>query len=105
MSSQSNTSPAQHPGRITVEESFLDLIDQSAYGNLETWCRVYATALADPAMRASVVRAAAMVDPDFASAGALWRTLVDHMPPVVSRATPIATPAAAEPADRTVRRR
>ncbi len=70
----------RRPGRITVEESFLDLIDQLAYGDLEAWRRVYAAAEADPAVRQEVSRAAGMVDPDFASAGRLWRALIERMP-------------------------
>lgn len=89
-----NPGSALRPGRITVDESFLDLVDQLAYGDLETWRRVYAAALVDDAVRAAVDRAAAMVDPDFASAGALWRTLVARMPPVVSRGAPVAIGAA-----------
>ena len=95
------------PGRITVEESFLDLVDQLAYGDLETWRRVYAAALVDDAARAAVDRAATMVDPDFASAGALWRTLVARMRPVASREAPVGVGAAdLQPsARRTSRRR
>lgn len=93
----STEQPARAPaGRITVEESFLDLIDQLATGDLATWRRVYAAALADPAARQAVVRAAGMVDSDFASAGRLWQTLVERMPPLRS-----ADPAAPLPHART----
>ncbi|GLC28585.1 hypothetical protein [Roseisolibacter agri] len=83
------------PGRITVEESFLDLIDQVAYGDLETWRKLYAAAQADPAFRQAVARAAGLVDPDFANAGHLWRALVERMPPVQTRPRWAATAEAA----------
>lgn len=73
------------PGRITAEESFLDLIDQIAYGDLDAWRRIYASARRDAAVRQAVIRAAGMVEPDYASAGALWRTLVERMPPLQLR--------------------
>lgn len=90
------TTDRPRPGRITVEESFLDLIDQIACGDLETWRRIYASALADSAVRHAVVRAAGMVDPDFANAGALWRTLIERMPPAQIRHAARATPASAK---------
>lgn len=97
---------ASRPGRITVHESFLDLIDQLAYGDIETWRRVYAMALVDDAARAAINRAATMVDPDFASAGMLWRTLIARMPPVASReATVTAGNAGAQPLTRATSRR
>lgn len=89
----STEQPARAPaGRITVEESFLDLIDQLATGDLATWRRVYAAALADPAARQAVVRAARMVDSDFASAGRLWQILVERMPPLELRSAEPAAP-------------
>lgn len=69
-------------GRITTDESFLDLVDHLAHGDLATWRRVYAAARRDAAVRAAVARAACLVDPDFATAGALWRALVDRLPPL-----------------------
>lgn len=75
--------PARH-GRITEQESFLDLIDQLAYGDLETWRRLYLSALVDPRMRENIVRAAQRVDPDFVAAGHVWQALVSRMPPVAA---------------------
>lgn len=89
-------------GRITVEESFLDLVDELAHGDLETWRRVYATAQRSPAMRDAIGRAARLVDPDCASAGALWQLLVERIPTVVERVEPIfaarTSPGTREPA-------
>lgn len=82
MSHDSELTVAPRPGRITLEESFLDLVDQIAQGDLETWQRLYTTALANPAARAAIQRASRLVDPDFASAGAVWHALVTRMPPV-----------------------
>lgn len=86
MAEQRGAAPAGggggRPGRITAEESFLDLIDQIAYGDLDAWRRIYASARGDAAVRQAIIRASGMVEPDYASAGALWRTLVERMPPV-----------------------
>lgn len=80
-SDRSGDRTPRRPGRITVEESFLDLVDQIAYGDLETWRGIYASALRDVALREAVVRAAGMVGPEYTNAGTLWRTLVGRMPP------------------------
>ncbi|WP_353268141.1 hypothetical protein [Gemmatimonas sp.] len=81
------------PGRITEHESFLDLVDQLAYGDLTTWQRLYRTALADEAMRENIARAAQCVDPDFVAAGQVWRTLVSRMPAVAARCAEPSEPA------------
>ncbi len=73
------------PGRVTAQESFLDLVDDLAQGDLETWRRIYAAALHDQTVRAAVERATRLVDQDFASAGALWQALIERMPPAVAR--------------------
>lgn len=82
---------AGRPGRITAEESFLDLIDQIAYGDLDAWRRIYAAAQKDAAVRQAVIRAAGLVEPEYASAGELWRTLVGRMPPLEPRHEAVAT--------------
>lgn len=74
-----NTPP---PGRITTDESFLDLVDQIGHGDLATWRRLYAAAQHDAQLRAALRRASRLVDPDFVTAGALWDALVVRMPPV-----------------------
>jgi hypothetical protein len=84
MSDTESTATPARPGRITEHESFLDLIDQLAYGDLATWQRLYRTAMADPRMRDTIVRAAPHVDPDFAAAGQVWQTLVSRMPTVAA---------------------
>ncbi|MEJ7812054.1 MAG: hypothetical protein WKG32_16700 [Gemmatimonadaceae bacterium] len=46
------------------------------------------------APRAAVQRAARLVDPDFVSAGVLWQTLLERMPPIVQDApAPVASQA------------
>lgn len=71
---------AGRPGRITEQESFLDLVDQIAYGDLATWRQLYSSAIVDQKIRANIVRAAQQVDPDFATAGKLWQLLVSRIP-------------------------
>ncbi len=73
---------APSPGRITTDESFLDLVDQIGHGDLATWRRLYAAAQHDAQLRAALRRASRLVDPNFATAGALWDALVARMPPV-----------------------
>ena len=53
MSATHISGSTSRPGRITVEESFLDLVDALAYGDLETWRRVYAAALVDDAVHSA----------------------------------------------------
>ncbi|MCA2991881.1 hypothetical protein [Gemmatimonas sp.] len=74
------TDTPARPGRITEHESFLDLIDQLAYGDLATWRQIYQTAVGDPTIRERIVRAAQRVDPDFVTAGHVWQALVARMP-------------------------
>jgi len=84
MSDQSVTAAPARAGRITERASFLDLIDQLAYGDLATWRRLYMTAMVDSRMRENIVRAAQHVDPDFATAGHVWQALVSRMPTVAA---------------------
>jgi hypothetical protein len=55
MSDTDSTTASSCTGRITEHESFLDLIDQLAYGDLATWRKLSLTALADPRMRDNIV--------------------------------------------------
>lgn len=74
------TTASSRPGRIAEHESFLDLIDQLAYGDLPACRRLYAAAIVDAATCVHNVRAAQRVDPDFVTAGRVWQALIARMP-------------------------
>lgn len=74
--------PRESRGRITVEYSFLDLVDDLWRGDRQTVARIYTAALRDPVQRAAVARAARLVDPDFREVGLWWGAAVGRMPPI-----------------------
>ena len=84
MSDISSPAASARLGRITEQESFLDLIDHPAYADLATWRRLYLAAMVDPGMRENIVQAAQRVDPDFVTAGLDWQALILRMPTVAA---------------------
>jgi len=74
--------PWAGPGRITEHASMFDLADAMGTGDLAAWQALYARASTDAAFRQQLRRATAMVDTDFASSAAVWRALLDRLPPL-----------------------
>lgn len=68
--------------RATTEPTFLDYVDLLGRGSTEDWQELYAEAKQNPRARALVEKALAFVDPEIGEAAALWRFLLDSMPPV-----------------------
>ncbi len=68
--------------RATTSPSFLDYVDLLGRGSTEDWKVLYAEAKRNPRVRSTIEEALAFVDPEIGEARALWRILLDSMPPV-----------------------
>lgn len=77
--------------RATTQPSFLDYVDLLSRGGTQEWQELYAEAKQNPRVRSMVEDALAFVDPEIGEAKALWRFLLDTMPPVESVESPQAT--------------
>lgn len=65
--------------RITVEPSFLDLVDLMAYGGTEDWRALYLRARRDPDLRRQIRDALPLIEPNLSSTQELWLRLIDRI--------------------------
>lgn len=69
------------PMRATTTPGFLDYVDLLSRGGTEDWKGLYAEAKRDPRVRQTIEDALRFVDPEIGETKALWRILLDTMPP------------------------